>query len=131
MKKILLVLVVSLFSACKSERPDMNTAIKITESAIKLLGDKNFDELTNLCTTDFKEGEPKEAKEKKYTQLIDLIGKTETSTLIDSSRASKEEINMIVLKYAVKHTNATTTETYTVIEEDGKSLIADIYITNK
>ena len=131
MKKILFVIIVSSLFSCSSEKLDMNSAIKTAESAIQLIGAEKFDELSKLYTPDFREGEAKEVKEKKFSEIMKVIGKPVEYAILDSSRTLMDEVNRIVLTYKVKHENATTTETYTIAKEEGSYLIADIYITNK
>ena len=113
------------------EKLDMNAARKTAEIAIQLIGAENYDELSKLYTPDFRDSEAKGMKEKKFSEIIHVIGKTEEFSIIDSSRVTMEETDMIVLKYKVKHATATTTETYTIAKEEGNYLLANIYITNK
>jgi len=131
MKKIIFVIALSSLFSCTGEKLDMNAARKTAESAIQLIADEKYDELSKLYTPDFRDGEEKKLKELKFSQIIHIIGKMQEYSLLDSSRVTTDEVNRIVLKYKVKHENAETTETYTVAKEEGSYLLADIYITNQ
>ncbi len=132
MKKLILFIAVCTLASCTSEKLDITAAIKTAESAIKLIGDKKYDELVKLYTSDFSSSETKEVREKKYNQIIDIVGPAVEYILTDSIRQNNtEEESRIVLKYNVKHERVNTTETYTIVKEEGKYLLADIFITNK
>ena len=131
MKKTIFVIALSFLFSCAGEKLDMNAARKTAETAIRLIGDEKYDELSKLYTPDFRDGEEKKLKELKFAQIIKIIGKTEEFSIKDSSRITTDEVNRIVLTYKVKHANAITTETYTIAREEGNYLLADIYITNK
>ena len=113
-------------SSCSMGKVDMAEAMKTAENAMALISEKNYDELLKLFSYDFYESEPKEAREKKFEKIIDVAGKLIEFHLTDSLRE-----NNVILKYAVKHANTTTTETYTIVQEEGKYLISDINISNQ
>ncbi len=131
MKKLFFILTLSTLISCTGEKLDMNAARKTAETAIQLIGDQKFKEVSKLYSPEFMEGEPAEVRENKFSKIIEVIGNTEEFSILDSSRLNSEEINRIVLKYKVKHSNATTTETYTIVKEEGNYLLADIFITNQ
>ena len=126
MKKIIILFTILAMSSCSMGKVDMAEAMKTAENAMALISEKNYDELLKLFSYDFYESEPKEAREKKFEKIIDVAGKLIEFHLTDSLRE-----NNVILKYAVKHANTTTTETYTIVQEEGKYLISDINISNQ
>jgi hypothetical protein len=96
------------------------------------LGIKNLVICLVLYAKDFAASEPQDLREKKLGKIIDAVGGVEEITLLDSTRIENTgEESSIVIKYKVKHVNTTTTETFTVIKEDGKYLLSDVNITNQ
>jgi len=131
MKHLLLALSFFTLAACMNEKLDMAAATKTAESAIQLIGDEKFDDLSQLYTKDFSNSEAKEEREKKFDQIIKVTGKTIAYNLTDSIIENNTgEESRLILKYKVKHANTSTTETYTVVKEEGKYLLSNIYITN-
>jgi hypothetical protein len=126
MKKIIILFTILAMSSCSMGKVDMAEAMKTAENAMALISEKKYDELSKLFSYDFYESEPKEAREKKFEKIIDVAGKLIEFHLTDSLRE-----NNVILKYAVKHANTTTTETYTIVQEEGKYLISDINISNQ
>ena len=126
MKKIIILFTILAMSSCSMGKVDMAEAMKTAENAMALISEKNYDELSKLFSYDFYESEPKETREKKFEKIIDVAGKLIEFHLTDSLRE-----NNVILKYAVKHANTTTTETYTIVQEEGKYLISDINISNQ
>ena len=132
MKKILILITVISFASCTSEKLDMSAAKKTAESAIQFIGDKKFDALAALYTKDFNDSEPKETRELKLQQIIDAVGNVMEYKLTDSTQVNNTgEESRIVLKYKVKHSKLSTTETYTIMKDEGKYLLSNIDITNK
>lgn len=110
----------------------MSAAKKTAESAIQLIGDKKFDGLAALYTKDFNDSEPKETRELKLKQIIEAVGNVMEYKLTDSTQVNNTgEESRIVLKYKVKHSKLSTTETYTIMKDEGKYLLSNIDITNK
>jgi len=132
MRKLIFALMISLFAACSSEKLDMTASVKTAESAVNFIGSKDFTSLFALYAKDFAASEPEETRKDKLTKIINAVGAVQEITLLDSMRVDNtgEESN-IVVKYKVKHTNTTTTETFTLIKEDGKYLLSDVNITNQ
>lgn len=132
MKKLCHALVLLIISACSSERLDMQSSIATAESAVKHIGNKEFEELFKLYSKNFSESEPQETREKKLSKIVDAVGKLQEMTLIDSSRIENTgEESSIVITYKVRHSNTTTTESFTVVKEEGKYLLSDVHITNQ
>lgn len=132
MRKIIFASLIIFMSACSSEKLDMTAAMTTAESAVKHMGNKEFSNLFTLYARDFAASEPQEDREKKLGKIIDAVGAVQEMTLLDSTRIENTgEESSIVIKYKVKHTNTTTTETFTVIKEDGKYLLSDVNITNQ
>ena len=126
MKKIIILFTILAMSSCSMGKVDMAEAMKTAENAMALISEKKYDELSKLFSYDFYESEPIEAREKKFEKIIDVAGKLIEFHLTDSLRE-----NNVILKYAVKHANTTTTESYTIVQEEGKYLISDINISNQ
>lgn len=132
MKQLLISLSFFCITSCISDKLDMQAAIKTADEAIRLISDQQYDELTELCTSDFNNSEPEEVRREKISQIIKATGKVISYNLTDSIRENKTgEPKRIILKYKVKHDNTTTTETYTVVKEEGKYLLANFYVTNQ
>ncbi|MEI8231478.1 MAG: hypothetical protein WCG32_02770, partial [Actinomycetes bacterium] len=93
MKKIIFVIALSSLFSCTGEKLDMNAARKTAESAIQLIADEKYDELSKLYTPDFRDGEEKKLKELKFSQIIHIIGKMQEYSLLDSSRVTTDEVN--------------------------------------
>jgi uncharacterized lipoprotein len=132
MRKLLFVSIVCFLAACSSEKLDMPAALETTESAVKFIGNKEFSNLFALYSKDFAASEPEAERSKKLGKIIDAVGPIVETTLLDSLRIENTgEESSLLIKYKVKHANTTTTETYTVIKEDGKYLLSDVNITNQ
>lgn len=132
MKKLFFASMICFLAACSSEKLDMSAAVKTSESAVKFMGNKEFSNLFALYAKDFAASEPEAERSKKLGKIIDAVGPVEEVTLLDSLRIENTgEESSLVIKYKVKHTHTTTTETYTVIKEDGKYLLSDVNITNQ
>jgi hypothetical protein len=132
MRKLIFLSIIIFMSACSSEKMDMKASVATAESAVKHIGNKEFSNLFSLYSKDFAASEPQELREKKLGKIIDAVGAVQEMTLLDSVRVENTgEISSIVIKYKVKHTNTTTTETFTIIKEEGKYLLSDVNITNQ
>jgi hypothetical protein len=132
MRNLIFILTLSLFAACSSDKLDMNASIKTAEEAVNYIGDKEFQKLFSLYAKDFAASEPEEMRVQKLSKIIDAIGAVQEITLLDSTRINNTgEESSIMIKYKVKHANTTTTETYTIIKEEGKYLLNDVNITNQ
>jgi hypothetical protein len=132
MRKLIFASMAILMCACSSEKMDMSASITTAESAVKHIGNKEFSNLFSLYAKDFAASEPEADREKKLGKIIDAVGAVQELTLLDSIRVENTgEESSVVIKYKVKHSNTTTTETYTVIKEDGKYLLSDVNITNQ
>lgn len=132
MRKLIFASIIIFLSACSSEKLDMKTSMATAESAVKYIGNKEYSNLFALYAKDFAASEPQEIREKKLGKIIDAVGPVEEMTLLDSIRVENTgEESSIVIKYKVKHANTTTTETFTVIMEEGKYLLSDVNITNQ
>jgi hypothetical protein len=111
---------------------DMAASISTAESAVKHIGNKEFSNLFGLYAKDFAASEPGADREKKLGKIIDAVGAVQEMTLLDTLRIENTgEESSIIIKYKVKHANTTTTETFTVIKEDGKYFLSDVNITNQ
>lgn len=132
MKKLFFASMICFLAACSSEKLDMGAALKTSESAVKFMGNKEFTNLFALYAKDFAASEPEAERSKKLGKIIDAVGPVKEVTLLDSLRIENTgEESSLVIKYKVKHAQTTTTETYTVIKEDGKYLLSDVNITNQ
>lgn len=132
MKKIFIAAFVLFISACSTEKLDMKAATSTAETAIKHIGNKEFNELFSLYAKDFAASEPQEIREKKLGKIIDAVGAVKQISLLDSIRVDNTgEESSIVIKYKVIHANTTTTESFTIIKEDGKYVLNDVNITNQ
>ncbi len=132
MRKIIFASIIIFMSACSSEKMDMTASMATAESAVKHIGNKEFSNLFTLYAKDFAASEPEADREKKLGKIIDAVGAVQEMTLLDSTRIENTgEESSIVIKYKVKHANTSTTETFTVIKEDGKYLLSDVNITNQ
>ncbi len=132
MRTIIFASIIIFMSACSSEKMDMAASMSTAESAVKHIGNKEFSNLFSLYAKDFAASEPEADREKKLGKIIDAVGAVQEMTLLDSTRIENTgEESSIVIKYKVKHANTTTTETFTVIKEDGKYLLSDVNITNQ
>jgi hypothetical protein len=132
MKKLIYVSIIILMSACSSEKMDMKASLETASSAVNYIGNKEFSNLFGLYTKDFAASEPQEIREKKLGKIIDAVGAVQEMTLLDSTRIENTgEESSIVIKYKVKHVNTTTTETFTIVKEEGKYLLSDVNITNQ
>jgi hypothetical protein len=132
MKNLILASIIIMMSACTSEKLDMTASIETSTAAVKYIGNKEFSNLFSLYAKDFAASEPQDLREKKLGKIIDAVGEVKEITLLDSTRIENTgEESSIVIKYKVTHANTTTTETFTVIKEDGKYLLSDVNITNQ
>lgn len=132
MRKIIFGIVIVFMSGCSSEKLDMKAAVTTAEAAVNHIGKKEFNDLFKLYAKDFTASEPQEAREKKLVKIVDAVGDLQEITLLDSTRIDNTgEESSIVIKFKVKHANTTTTESFTVIKEDGKYLLSDVNITNQ
>ena len=110
----------------------MAASMTSAESAVKHIGNKEFINLFGLYAKEFAASEPEVDRAEKLGKIIDAVGAVQELTLLDTLRIENTgEESSIVIKYKVKHANTTTTETYTVIKEDGKYLLSDVNITNQ
>jgi hypothetical protein len=131
-RNLVLASIMLAMCACSSEKMDMKASIVTAESAVKHIGNKEFSDLFKLYAKDFAASEPQELREKKLGKIIDAVGTIQEMTLLDSSRIDNTgEESSIVIRYKVKHSNTTTTESFTVIKEDGKYMLSDVNITNQ
>ncbi|HRG59438.1 MAG TPA: hypothetical protein PK323_10815 [Bacteroidia bacterium] len=132
MRKLIFAINLLLIIGCSTEKLDMNAATKTAEIAIKHIGNKEFNSLFELYAKDFAASESQEIREKKLGKIIEAVGKVEEMSLLDSIRIDNSgEESSIVVRYKVKHANTTTTESFTIIKEDGKYVLSDINITNQ
>jgi hypothetical protein len=132
MRTLFFVSIIIFVSACSSEKMDMAASMTSAESAVKHIGNKEFINLFGLYAKDFAASEPEVDRAEKLGKIIDAVGAVQELTLLDTLRIENTgEESSIVIKYKVKHANTTTTETYTVIKEDGKYLLSDVNITNQ
>jgi uncharacterized lipoprotein len=132
MRNIIFASMIIFMSSCSSEKLDMKEAMLTAESAVKHIGKKELNDLFSLYAKDFAASELEAERSKKLGKIIDAVGPVEEITLLDSLRIENTgEESSLVIKYKVKHANTITTETYTVIKEDGKYLLSDVNITNQ
>ena len=132
MRKGLIVSMIVLISACSADKMEMTSAKATAEAAVKFIGNKEFSNLFKLYSKDFAASEPQANREIKLAKIIDAIGAVQEITILDSIRIENTgEEPSIVIKYKVKHAHTTTTESFTIIKEDGKYLLNDVNITNQ
>lgn len=132
MRILFFAMLICLSAACTSEKLDMTAATATAKSAVGYLGNKEFANLFALYAKDFAASEPADEREKKLGKIVDAVGAVEEMTLLDTVRVENVgEESYLVIKYKVKHSHTTTTETYTVIKEEGNYLLSDVTITNQ
>jgi hypothetical protein len=132
MKHVILVFALFIAAACSSEKLDLNAAKKTAEQAIQYSGNKEFESLFTLYAKDFAASESIEESTQKLKKIIDVVGPVESYSLLDTLRVDETgQESYLVIKFKVKHSHTTTTETFNVVKEDGKYLLNDISITNQ
>jgi hypothetical protein len=132
MKNLFLVLIVLSVCACNTDRLNMQSAVSTAEHAVKHIGNKEFSELFKLYSKDFAASETEDIRKQKLGKIIDAVGAVQEVTLLDTIRVENSgEEPSIVIKYKVKHVNTVTTETFTVIFDEGQYLLSDVNITNQ
>ena len=130
MKKLTFLLLIAIsFWECTGIDMEMDKAKSTAEKAITLIGNEEFEKLTELYSTDFSASEPKDVRLEKFKKIIDATGPVISFELADSNMVSEiGEESRITLIYNVKHTNLNTVETYKIGKESGDYVIAGISI---
>lgn len=129
MKNLSFVIISFILLSCTGQDMEINKAKNAAETAIGLIGNKEFDKLVEMYSNDFSTSEPKEIRLQKFNQIIDATGTVQNFVLTDSTINSEiGEESRIILTYKVKHANLTTIETYKIGKESGNYVIAGINI---
>lgn len=115
--------------SCTGQDLKMSEAKTTAETAINLIGNQDFEKLSEMYSTDFSTSEPKEVRLQKFKQIIDATGPVQSFELKDSTSSNEiGEESRITLTYTVKHANLNTIETYKITKESGNYVIAGISI---
>ena len=131
MKKIISLAVITIvlcFTACKQNDFDKNKAAEVCEKAIKLIDNRNYSELANMYTDDFKTSETAEVRTEKFDKILNVIGRMKSDSLITTKNRTDEDYDQIVFTYKVITEHITVNEAFTITKESGDYKIAQIDI---
>ena len=119
-KAVFLILFISLF-ACSSDKLEISKAKIVAENLIKTIDQEQYSEISKFYTKNFNDSEPIEQRTQKFKELKIAKGALINYKLTDSVNEAKfAEDSRIILTYQIKFTNLTTSETFTIVKDEGE-----------
>jgi hypothetical protein len=133
MKSIIAAAVSLLFLVSCANKVDEEKAKKLTSDYLNDVKNENYSDVNKYYTASFNESEPQETKIAKFNKLKEVTGPIQSFELISSKQNynSDRGINELELKYKVKCTKLTVTETFLVINDEGDEKIIFQNIENE
>ena len=110
---------------------DEQTAKAKVEQFLELLKTHQYDKMKDFYSASFEESEPMDVKTQKLKNIESISGEVLTYEYISSERKEVDNETILYLKYKVKCSKLTLTETFGLIMEEGKYKITNHEITNQ
>ncbi|MEI7594474.1 MAG: hypothetical protein WCK02_01910 [Bacteroidota bacterium] len=129
MKKLFVILIAIVFTACSSD-VDLNIAKTKTSELLTLLQNQQYDKTEAYYADLFNETESIEARTAKYKKIEETSGKIKSFEFLDSTPKNMDERNVLVLRYKVICENLTLTHTFIVGMEEGDCKVLNHEMTN-
>jgi hypothetical protein len=131
-KVIILLLTITLFNACSSDKLEISEAKKAAENLIQELDKGNYNNLATYFTDNYNAAESSEKLIEKYKKLKDILGTVTSVLLTDSVLEEKTgEESKWVLTYVVQHTKINSQEIFSVVKEGDAYKVADHSVESK
>lgn len=120
-------LVAFALSGCDLIKVDPEKARAVAEKYLTDQKNEHYDDINDYFTPLFNESEPQEQKIEKLEKIKDVLGGIESFELIDTKVTERglDDPSTVQLIYNVKYANGTATQTFIIMNDEGKHKITN------
>lgn len=120
------------FVSCESPPLDEVKAKVVAEQHIQAFTTQDYDAILEMYAPSFLESESAGIKVEKLQKLFQVLGPVEGYDFVKATDVKEMGLpRQLKLDYAVRHVNATTIETFQIVEEEGGYKIAGYSVEEK
>ena len=130
MKKLFVVIIAVIFTACSSE-VDINVAKTKTSELLTLLQNHEYEKTEAYYADLFNESESIEKRIEKFNKIEETTGAMKSFEFIDATPKTMDERSVLIVRYKVDCENLSLTHTFIMGMDEGDCKVLNHEMTNK